>query len=75
MHHNAEQALLDPPRALDLALHHKVLPRIRGGDEVEQPLRDLLAIASTAGMDRCAEKIDEMQRRLGEAGGYTSFWS
>lgn len=75
VHHNSEQELLDPTHALDLALHHKVLPRIRGGDEVEQTLRELLGIAQGARLGRCAAKIQEMQRRLGDAGGYTSFWS
>jgi MoxR-like ATPase len=75
LHHNAEDRLLPDGDALDLALHHKLLPRIRGGDEVEGVLRDLATLAAREGLARCTAKLGEMQQRLQGAGGYTSFWS
>lgn len=75
LHQNAEERILDSSVALDLALHHKVLPRIRGGDEVEGLLNDLKVIAHKSNLTRCEKKLAEMGRRLRDSGGYTSFWS
>ena len=74
LHHNAEQQLLEPRTALDLAVVHKILPRLQGGEELTSTLRDLRQILGSQRLDRCTSKIDEMQRRLNDT-GYTAFWS
>jgi hypothetical protein len=72
--HNAEEALLDQQVALDLAVYHKVLPRLQGGEEIRDLLAALHQLLSTRGLPRCVRKIDEMQRRL-ERAGFTAFWA
>lgn len=72
--HNAEQALLDEPVALDLAVYHKVLPRLQGGEEIRDLLAAVHQILSSRGLSRCVRKIDEMQQRL-ERAGFTAFWA
>ena len=74
VHHNAVQDLIDHKDALDLALHHKVLPRVFGGDEIEPVLSGLLTRCQQRGFERCAVKLDAMQQRLTDS-GYTSFWA
>lgn len=68
------EGLLGETTALDLAVHHKVLPRVQGGDEVAGILSELHRILQGHGMERSVRKVDEMRRRLAAA-GYTSFWS
>lgn len=72
--HNAEQALLDEAVALDLAVYHKVLPRLQGGEEIRDLLAAVHQILSSRGLSRCVRKIDEMQQRL-ERAGFTAFWA
>jgi hypothetical protein len=72
--HNAEQRLLDAQDALDLALYHKVLPRLQGGEEVRELLKAVHQLLSRGGLPRCVRKIDEMQQRL-ERAGFTAFWA
>lgn len=72
--HSAEQALLDEPVALDLAVYHKVLPRLQGGEEVRDLLVAVHQVLSSRGLLRCVQKIDEMQQRL-ERAGFTAFWA
>ncbi len=72
--HNAEQALLDEAVALDLAVYHKVLPRLQGGEEIRELLAALHQILSSRGLSRCVRKINEMQQRL-ERAGFTAFWA
>lgn len=74
LHHNREQQLLDETTALDLAVYHKVLPRLQGGEELRGVLQGLRPVLSTAGLIRCAAKIDELLRRL-EAAGFAAFWA
>lgn len=72
--HNKQQALLEPNVALDLAVYHKVLPRLQGGEEVRELLAEVHQLLSSRGLTRCVRKIDEMQGRL-ERAGFTSFWA
>ncbi|MCB9745053.1 MAG: AAA family ATPase [Alphaproteobacteria bacterium] len=74
LHHSAEQGLLAPEVALDLAVHHKVLPRIQGGEEVRELLAAMRGVLADAGLTRCVKKVVEMQRRLDRA-GFTAFWA
>ena len=74
LHHNREQQLLDETTALDLAVYHKVLPRLQGGEELRGVLQGLRPVLSTAGLIRCTGKIDELLRRL-EAAGFAAFWA
>ncbi|MEB3204635.1 MAG: AAA family ATPase [Candidatus Sericytochromatia bacterium] len=74
LHHNREQNLLNPSDALDLALYHKVLPRIQGGEEIREPLAAIKSLLDRKGLGRCVAKIAEMQQRLEQA-GFTAFWA
>ena len=74
LHHNAEESLLDPGVALDLAVYHKVLPRIQGGEEVQEVLEGVRQTLERHHLPRCIRKIAEMQSRLQRA-GFTAFWS
>jgi hypothetical protein len=72
--HNAQQALLDTQVALDLAVYHKVLPRLQGGEDVRDLLEAVQKLLSSRGLSRCVKKLDEMQQRLARA-GFTAFWA
>jgi len=72
--HNAEQELLDERVALDLAVHHKVLPRLQGGEEVRDLLNAVYQLLSEQGLSHCVRKVGEMQQRL-ERAGFTAFWA
>ncbi len=72
--HNAEQLLLEEKVALDLAVYHKVLPRLQGGEEVRDLLGAVHQLLASRGLSRCVRKIDEMQQRL-ERAGFTAFWA
>lgn len=72
--HNAEQMLLNELVALDLAVYHKVLPRLQGGEEVRELLAEVRQLMSSRELSRCAQKVDEMQQRL-ERAGFTAFWA
>jgi 5-methylcytosine-specific restriction protein B len=74
LHNSRRAGLLDETTALDLAIHHKVLPRVQGGDEVEEILSRLLALCEARSLTRCCAKLKEMQERLKDS-SYTSFWS
>lgn len=74
LHHNAEQGLLNQAAALDLAVYHKVLPRLQGGEEVRDLLGEVRLLLSAHDLRRCLRKIDEMKARLEQA-GFTAFWS
>jgi hypothetical protein len=74
LHHNREQQLLDETTALDLAVYHKVLPRLQGGEELRGVLQGLRPLLANANLSRCADKIDELLRRL-EAAGFAAFWA
>jgi 5-methylcytosine-specific restriction enzyme B len=66
---------INPDKALDDVLYAKVLPKLRG----EHSERFVKAIAQTQdicqgyGLARCASKVQEMVRDLGETGS-TRFW-
>jgi 5-methylcytosine-specific restriction endonuclease McrBC GTP-binding regulatory subunit McrB len=72
--HNKEQALLDEQVALDLAVYHKVLPRLQGGEEIRELLAAVHQLLSSRRLSHCARKIVEMQHRL-ERAGFTAFWA
>jgi hypothetical protein len=72
--HNATQQLLSETDALDLAVYHKVLPRLQGGEEVRELLGEVHRLLSSRGLARCVAKLDEMKRRLEQA-GFTAFWA
>ena len=72
--HNAAQTLLDEKVALDLAVYHKVLPRLQGGEEIRELLGAVHQLLSSRELTRCVRKIDEMQHRL-ERAGFTAFWA
>ncbi|MFH1464653.1 MAG: AAA family ATPase [Pseudomonadota bacterium] len=74
LHHNAEQGLLSQTAALDLAVYHKVLPRLQGGEEVRDLLGEVRQLLAARELPRCLRKIDEMKARLEQA-GFTAFWS
>jgi hypothetical protein len=72
----ARAAGMDATRATDLALLAKVLPRLRGHETAA--LTDRLArlneVAKLHGLASCAAKLEEMAKRLRDA-GVTGFWS
>ncbi len=74
LHHARVQSLLTPEVALDLAIHHKILPRLQGGVELTEPLRLVREILTRHALGRCQQKIDEMEQRLRDT-SYTAFWS
>lgn len=74
LHHARMQDLLPPHAALDLAIHHKILPRLQGGVELTEPLRLVREVLTRHALGRCLQKIDEMEQRLRDT-SYTAFWS
>lgn len=62
--------------ALDQALFSRVLPRLRGEDsrDLRAALDAALALCEARALPRCAQKLDEMRRRLQEV-GVTRFWA
>jgi hypothetical protein len=71
---NAAEGLLAEGDALDLAVHHKVLPRLQGGEELRPLLEGVRELLSLQGLRRCVGKIDQMEQRLDRA-GFTAYWA
>jgi 5-methylcytosine-specific restriction protein B len=71
---NADEGLLPEAEALDLAVHHKVLPRLQGGEELRAVLDGVGQLLEGRGLRRCGEKIEQMRQRL-ERAGFTAFWA
>lgn len=74
LHHNADQRILEPSTALDLAVHHKVLPRLAGGEELRPVLEKVSEELRARRLPRSREKVRQMIQRLDDS-GYTAFWS
>ena len=80
MVHNKEANLLSKNEAMDFCYMQKILPRISGGQIVEEVLINLTTLWTVQTEEGKAQpyprsyaKVEEMLRRLRD-NGFTSFW-
>ncbi|GHO82282.1 McrB family protein [Dictyobacter formicarum] len=65
--------LLDTQVAFDLQVKQRILPRVRGTENIEKMLNELLAFSKSNKLTRTERRLTEMKNRL-KRDGYTSFW-
>ncbi|GCE14589.1 McrB family protein [Tengunoibacter tsumagoiensis] len=67
------KGLLKPQDAFDLQCKQRILPRIRGGQNIESTLTNLSDLCKANGLSRTQQRLQEMKDRL-KSDGYTTFW-
>jgi hypothetical protein len=71
---NRRESLLSATEALDLALLHKVLPRLQGDSDLKETLSSLLNECRRHELSLCVKKLESMQEQQSRT-GFTSFWT